>query len=210
MGPKERIFKHFKKPESWVGRFIGRMMNAGHRKLWYWCLSHVSAKVDAVILDVGCGGGRAARELAHTAPRGKVYGIDYSKDMVHLARRVNRRLIEAGRVEILHGSVSSLPFPDNHFDLVTAFESYYFWPHLDSDLKEIHRVLKPGGLLVMGNEVYKNHNFARRNSRWAKLAGMKQFHTPGEYYNFLAGAGYSRVEITEAPGEKCILAAAGK
>jgi SAM-dependent methyltransferase len=56
--------------------------------------------------------------------------IDYSQDMVQLAQKVNRALIGAGRVKVRHGSVSSLPFSDGMFDLVTAFEAYYFWPYL--------------------------------------------------------------------------------
>lgn len=74
-------------------------MNVGHSKLWNWSLSHVVIKEDAIILDIGCGGGRAVRQLARIAARGKVYGLDYSEDMVHLARKVNRRLIETGRDE---------------------------------------------------------------------------------------------------------------
>jgi ubiquinone/menaquinone biosynthesis C-methylase UbiE len=68
----------------------------------------------------------------------------------------------------MHGTVSSLPFADNMFDFVTAFETYYFWPNLNDDLKEIKRVLKPGGTLLIVNEVYKDNQFEKRNSKWAK------------------------------------------
>ena len=71
-----------------------------------------------------------------------ICGIDYSEEMVHLAQKTNKKFVENGHVEIIHGSVSSLPFPDGTFDLVTAFETYYFWPNLIDDLKEIKRVLK--------------------------------------------------------------------
>ena len=82
------------------------------------------------MLDVGCGGGKSVQVLARAAPHGKVYGLDYSEEMVRLARRVNRALIHEGRVEIPHGTVSALPFPDGFFDLVTGFETYCFWPDL--------------------------------------------------------------------------------
>jgi len=64
-----------------------------------------------------------------------------------VATSVNQRYINTGRVEILRASVESLPFSDDMFDLVTAVETYYFWPDLVENLKEIRRVLKPGGAL---------------------------------------------------------------
>ena len=61
------------------------------------------------ILDIGCGGGGTIRKLARIAAEGRVHGIDYSEESVRICTKTNRRLIEAGRVEIRHGSVSSLP-----------------------------------------------------------------------------------------------------
>ncbi|MCW4019601.1 MAG: class I SAM-dependent methyltransferase, partial [Candidatus Bathyarchaeota archaeon] len=87
-----------------------------------WGLTHVSICPDAVVLDVGCGGGKNVSRLANRAPNGKVYGVDYSEDSVKVATEQNKKLIKAGRVKILHGSVETLPFPDNFFDLVTAVD----------------------------------------------------------------------------------------
>lgn len=123
------------------------------------------AKSD-IILDAGCGGGRTINKLAATASEGKVYGIDYSNESVAAARRTNARWIDIGRVEIGHGSVSHLPFADNTFDLVTAIETHLFWPDLASDVREVFRVLKPGGKLMIVSEIYRGGNtskaFARR------------------------------------------------
>ena len=55
------------------------------------------------------------------------------------------------------------------FNLVTAVESYYVWPDIINDLKEILRVIKPGGRLVLVNETYKHEDFERRNSRISNL-----------------------------------------
>jgi ubiquinone/menaquinone biosynthesis C-methylase UbiE len=145
---------------------------------------------------VGCGGGGALRDMASKFPSAKLYGIDYSQDMVLLAKKVNKRLIERGRIEITHGSVSSLPFADNTFDLVTAFEAYYFWPDLHSDLQEIKRVLSSEGRLLLVNEVYENEKFHDRNRKWASWADM-HLHRPADYREFLTKAGYEAVEIHE-------------
>ena len=184
-------------------------MNFGHARIRRWGLSHISIKPDACILDIGCGGGKAVQELATLAPRGKVYGIDYSQDMVQLSNQVNGALIKQGLVEITHGTVSSLPFTDNMLDLVTAFETYYFWPHLIDDLKEIRRVLKPEGTLLIVNELYKDSRFEKRNSKLVKASDM-QIHTPDEYKEFLTKAGLYITTIDNIPEKNWIAAVAEK
>ena len=88
-------------------------MNFGHTKVRQWGLSHISIKPDSCVLDIGCGGGKTVKEIASSVPKGKVYGIDYSEDMVQLSKKVNDNLIKQNIVEIMYGTVSSLPFPDN-------------------------------------------------------------------------------------------------
>ena len=205
MGFLEKYIKQCRKPSGGLGRFVGRSMNIGHSGIRHWGLSHISIKRNTTILDIGCGGGKAVQELAASCPNGKVFGIDYSEDMVALSKRVNKAFIEKGLVEITYGSVSSLPFKNNMFDLVTAFESYYFWPDLINDLKEINRVLKPGGKIFIVNEVYKDNRFEKRNKKWANLLNM-QFHTPDEYKDFLNEAGYTIVEIDNIPQKNWITA----
>ncbi|MBN2402138.1 MAG: class I SAM-dependent methyltransferase [Spirochaetes bacterium] len=209
MGLLEKYIKQCRKPSGGLGRFIGRSMNFGHSGIRCWGIGHVSIKPAGYILDVGCGGGKAVSELASSCPYGKVFGIDYSEDMVELSKKVNRKYIAKGIVEILHGSVSSLPFKDNFFDLVTAFETYYFWPDLINDLKEIKRVLKPGGKLLLVNEVYKDDKFEKRNSKWVEMLNM-HYHSPGEYNEFLKKAGYHIVEINNNPKKNWIAAVAQK
>jgi ubiquinone/menaquinone biosynthesis C-methylase UbiE len=181
----------------------------GHAKIRRWGLSHISPQhPHAAVLDIGCGGGAALRDMASFFPNSKLYGIDYSPDMVSLASRVNKRLIGDGRIEVSQGTVSSLPFSDNFFSLATAFESYYFWPDLIHDLEEIRRVLKPGGTLLLVNEVYEDKKFYVRNQRWVAWANM-QVHSPQGYRDLLSASGYIAIEIEEVP-EKNWIAARGK
>lgn len=180
-------------------------MNAGHSKVRRWGLGYVSSESYVAILDVGCGGGGAIRDMASIFPNAKLYGIDYSQDMVLLAKKINKILMAKGRIEISHGSVSSLPFSDNTFDLVTAFEAYYFWPNLHCDLQEIKRVLTPGGTLLLVNEVYENEQFQNRNRKWAAWADM-QLHSPAGYQDFLTTAGYGGIEIHEVVEKNWVVA----
>ncbi|MBN2182216.1 MAG: class I SAM-dependent methyltransferase [Sedimentisphaerales bacterium] len=194
MGLFKKLAMQCRKPSGLLGRFIGRVMNSGHAKIRRWGLTSISINPDSCVLDIGCGGGKAVKEIASTANKGKVYGIDYSEDMVQLSKKVNDNLIKQGIVEIMKGSVSALPFPDNMFDFVTAFESYYFWPDLVNDLKEIKRVLKPGGFILLVHAAYKDERFEKRNNKVANLLDIK-FHTQEEYKAFLSEAGYKIEKI---------------
>ena len=99
------------------------------------------------VLDVGCGHGRSLMELAARAPRGRVVGVDPSELMVEIAAQRNRPLIEAARVDVVLSGVESLPFPDDVFDKAQCVHVLYFWKDIEMSLREIARVLKPGGRL---------------------------------------------------------------
>ncbi|HSK45718.1 MAG TPA: class I SAM-dependent methyltransferase [Candidatus Binatia bacterium] len=175
-------------------------MNSRHSKVTDWGLSHISFDKHSTILDVGCGGGRTVSKLAANASQGKVYGVDFSKESVAFASRINKQWIDMGRVEIREASVSQLPFSENVFDLVTAVETHFWWPDLPSDMREVFRVLKPGGALTIIAEVYKGANTmtARLAEKYAVVSGMK-FLTANEHRELLANAGYSDIQIIEEP-----------
>jgi SAM-dependent methyltransferase len=120
----------YKCPTGRQGRVVAATMNRRHRALTLWGLRHVDIEFNYVILDVGCGGGRTVNRLAQRAVQGKVFGIDYSADMVKYSKEVNRKLIAQNRVEVIEGSAEKTGLPDDFFDLVTAIETYYFWPSL--------------------------------------------------------------------------------
>jgi len=67
MGLLREFVKQCRKPSGRLGRFVGRAMNFGHGGVRRWGLGHLSIKPDAVILDIGCGGGKAVQEMALSA-----------------------------------------------------------------------------------------------------------------------------------------------
>jgi len=173
-------------------------MNASHSKLTDWGLGQISIENHHTILDVGCGGGRTVSKLAAVATQGKVYGVDYSGESVAATKRINAQWIGLGRVEVRHGSVSQLPFPDAMFDLVTGVETHFWWPNLPGDMREVFRVLKPGGMLVIIAEVYKGANttVSRLAEKYASRTGMTLL-SVDEHRELFINAGYSNVQVLE-------------
>ena len=162
------IMDQYRCPTGIEGRKVATSMNIHHSDLTDWGLNTVEIDHDFTILDVGCGGGKTITKLANLAFKGKVYGIDCSKDMVEYSKEVNRDLITQNRVSITEGSVDKTNFPDNFLDLVTAIETYYFWPNLQDGFQEIHRILKPQAHLLMINEMIKNGTYEMKTQKFSE------------------------------------------
>lgn len=192
----KRMLGQCKKPSGRFGRFLARGMNVGHSGLTKWGLSFIDIASDTDVLDIGCGGGRTVARLAGIAADGKVVGIDYSPDAVVVAGKKNRALINEGRVEILLENVSSMRFSDSAFGLVTAFETHYFWPDFRNDLKEVYRVTKQSGQLLIVGAAYKNKKFDRRNQRIVDAIGMTYLGIE-EFRDVLESVGYSEFDALE-------------
>lgn len=133
--------------------FLGRMIAAiMARETWPENMRAIEALAVASgdrVLDIGSGPGRSIAELAARAPDGRVVGVDPSALMVEIAERRNRTLVKARRVEFRVASVASLPFANDAFDKALCVHVIYFWNDLDAALREIARVLKPGGRLAL-------------------------------------------------------------
>jgi len=192
----KRLLSQSRKPSGQFGRLLARGMNFGHSGFTKWGLGFIDIARDIDALDIGCGGGKTVERLAGIAAGGKVVGIDYSPDAVAVARKKNRALMNQERVEIFQEAVSSLRFSDSAFDLVTAFESHYFWPDFRNDLKEVYRVMKHNSQLLIVGAIYKNEKFARRNQRIVDADGMTYLSIE-EFQEALEGVGYSEFSAFE-------------
>lgn len=146
------FFENFRKPkDNFGGRFMLKSMNKGHEKLAKWGRSYINIDKNYTVLDLGCGGGRNIEYFLTKAS--KVYGLDHSNTSVKMASEINKKAIKTGRCQILVGDVKSLPFEDESIDIVTAFETIYFWNDIEKCFKEIYRVLKKEGQFLICNEV---------------------------------------------------------
>jgi ubiquinone/menaquinone biosynthesis C-methylase UbiE len=190
------LLKHFRKPKGILGGVVANKMNDSHRKLTDWGLGFIDIPNNATALDIGCGGGATVRRLAQLAPDGHIYGADYSKKAVKMTRKFNRDLIKSGRVTIEQASVSDLPYEEDIFDIITAIETYFFWPEPETDFIEVHRALKPGATFLVLSATYKNERFHARNMRWVPKLNM-HYHTPDQFRQLFVDAGFSEVGVQE-------------
>jgi len=168
----DRGHSQFRKPVGDDGRILLEEMNRHHRELSEWALSKLPAERCGRILDIGCGGGMLISLLNDRFNNAEIFGIDISEESVAMAKIVNSKIVEEGRCHITLDSVSDIPFDDRSFDLVTAFETYFFWPDLENDIEEAASKVKSGGHMVVVSETYPHPDFKERNDEAVRLYGL--------------------------------------
>ena len=150
--------------------------------------------LEGKILDVGCGGSKTISRLTRHALQGKVYGIDHSADMVEYSKQVNKKLVATKRLEIMQGSAEKTGFKEDFFDLVTAIETYYFWPNLAETFLEVKRIIKNGGYLLIISEMIKDGVYEVEN---AEIIAKTKVHLVSldEMERMLYSAGFRSVNV---------------
>lgn len=144
------IAEHARNAHGIVGRIIAGIMARETRGDNLWAIETLAPKPGEHILDLGTGHGAALSELAaRTQPAGSVTGVDPSGLMTRMAASRNSDLIRSGQVRVVHATADNLPLEDGSFDRAMAVHVVYFWRDLAKPLKEMARVLKPGGVFVL-------------------------------------------------------------
>ncbi len=144
------------------------------------------------ILEVGCGHDQTLLRLSRLAPSGMLVGLDGSATMLGIARRRNAAAVRSGRVRLLHADSSRIPFLDATFDRVLAVHVLYFWEDPGAHLREIRRVLRAGGLLVL---CFPPKSEAISAARFPP--SVYAFREVREVERHLRDAGFDGVEIQE-------------
>ena len=93
------------------------------------------------------------------------------------------------RVEL--GSVEKLPFDDGRFDLITAFETVFFWPDLKENIKEVYRVVKEGGEFAIIN------NYGDPNIDWEKKVPCMKRYIAEQIKEFMEAAGFDHISVAK-------------
>ena len=195
-------------PEGDSGVAMLHRMNAGnHELLSTWGLGKLEVPADARCLDIGCGGGANLLRLLELAPDGHVTGIDHSACAVATSRETCAEAIAQGRADVLEGSADDLPQGSESLDVVTAFETIYFWPDFAAALAEIRRVLKPGGAFFICNE---DDGESEAMQAFVASRDDMRTYTEAQLREALAAAGMREVSVYRKPeiGYLCAIARA--
>ena len=188
---KKKYYANFRHPTGLLGRFVVNRMNGKrHSALAEWVLEDIHLTEEALVADIGCGGGAIVAQMLEKFPKSIVAGVDFSPIAINKARKVNREAIAAGRCKIVGGNAKLLPLLKDSYDLVTAFETVYYWPSFHECLNEIYRVLKPNGKAVIGNET---DGIDSEGFKWARLVGHMHIYTIEELTEHLTQAGFINI-----------------
>lgn len=199
---------NLRKPNGMGGAVMLRLMKWGHSRLAKWGLNYLNIKPNDCILDVGCGGGANIKTLLQKT-NGNVYGLDYSALCVEKSRKYNEKAIAEKRCEIKEGSVSNIPYNENMFDIVTAFETVYFWLDSEDALKDILRVMKSGGTFFICNEIVREEGKEPPLKYFYNMLNTKAY-SPNDYQKILSNAGFTNIQINLSKNRKKICLTAEK
>ena len=143
-----------------------------------------------LVLDLGCGTGSLTELLA---ARGyDMIGIDYSEVSVIKSSKINKAEIENKHCEILQGNVMKLPFRKETFDIITAFETIYFWPDIHEAFKQVYRVLKVSGTFMICNESNGENS---KEEKWTKIIQGMKIYNSEQIKKSLEDAGFTDIKI---------------
>ncbi len=148
------LVRIFGRLQGILGRLGGTIMARTNDECGAWVVDLLGIEPPDRILEVGFGPGVVIQNLARLASAGHVAGVDPSREMVRQAQTRNAAAIRSGVVDLRLGAVDSLLFEDNSFDKALAINSMQVWPDPIAGLREMRRVLKPGGKIALGFTAY--------------------------------------------------------
>lgn len=173
---------------DWAREGRGEGMEKGHRPVGEQAIELMSIGEEARVLDVGCGSGWATRLMAQRATKGRVVGIDISDEMVRLARETSAAF---PNVEFQIASAERLPFNDREFSHAFSMESLYYYSDMLAALREIKRVLEPGGAFTCVVDLYYEN---RPSHQWVEqLKVPVQLLSTAQYRDLFEQAGFTDV-----------------
>ncbi len=187
---------NFGNPKGLLGRLMLISMDKEHLPMATWGFGLIDMPDKGEILDIGCGGGYNIKRMLSMCQEGRIVGFDLSEESVKKARAVNKG---ETRVEIVRGSVEMMPFKEGEFDLATAFETVFFWPDTKENIKEVFRVIKPGGQFAVIN------NYGDPNIDWENKVPCMKRYTAEKIKEFMESAGFIDVAVSQKENLFCVI-----
>lgn len=198
MSIDEKRIKLAKNPIGKEGIETLNRMNDSHEELTLWALSFLdNNNKDINILDVGCGGGATIKRLSNKFNNAFLYGIDYTLEGVDLSKEFNK---DNEQCEIVRGDVHNLPYENDKFEIITAFETVYFWEDIKKALLQIKRVLKNDGLFLICCEMSDADN-----PKWEKALTIMNIYNPESLKTILKENGFEILNTEKNNEWFCII-----
>ncbi len=185
------FYQNTRKPVGFGGTIMVRLMNVCHSPIATWGFSKLSMRDNLNILDIGCGGGKNIATWLRKSKNSHVTGLDYSEVSVDESSKKNKWAIKRNRCEILRGNVAEMPFSDNTFDCVSAFETIYFWPGLEECFTEVNRVLKHGGIFMVCNG---SDGENESDEKWVNIIEGMSVYNEDQLHSALEKAGFYKIK----------------
>lgn len=194
------------KPHGEEGVQAIENMNENHRPISEFAFESINVGENDKILDIGCGGGvNIEKFLKLTA--NNVDGLDYSEVSLSQSVKRNKKSVEDGRCRVIKANVINMPIADGMYDLVSAFETIYFWPDIENAFKEVSRIIKTNGQFMIAQGTDGNHP---DDKKWlSTVEGMKVY-TADELKRYLLNAGFSSVSCFKKENDYIMVVIAKK
>ncbi len=173
---------------DWAKAGRGAGMEKGHRPVGEQAIEFMEIAKASRVIDVGCGSGWAARLMAEKAVSGRVMAIDVSDEMIRVAREESHLF---SNIDFRVASAEALPFADGEFTHAFSMESIYYYADVAGALKEIRRVLAPGGRFVAVVDLYEENG---PTHQWIdQLRVPVQLLSVAQYCSLFERAGFTNV-----------------
>ncbi len=189
------LHKHGRFFDVWSNFYRHTLFGLELRRIQRQAIERLRLVAGQRVLDVGCGPGDGTVRVTEAGAVG--VGLDYSAGMLETARRE-----PSLRGRLSRGDAGRLPFRDGAFDKLVCTNSFHHYPNHRAALKEMRRVLRPGGLLVLVDP-RRDHPFGRLAIDFAEnvvfgLREVKIFTVP-EWHELLREAGFSDARVDVGP-----------
>ena len=194
------------KPHGEEGIQAIENMNENHKPISEFAFESINVGENDKILDIGCGGGvNIEKFLKLTA--NNVDGLDYSEVSLSQSVKRNKKAVEDGRCRVIKANVIKMPIEDGMYDLVSAFETIYFWQDIENAFKEVSRIIKTNGQFMIAQGTDGNHP---DDKKWlSTVEGMKVY-TADELKRYLLNAGFSSVSCFKKENDYIMVVIAKK